>query len=297
MDNLIFTDTLQEAFLTAGLDNPGLDRRFSTNNKSGDKAGWLIEFSDGTGAVFGDWRTGEKYVWQRKREGGPKVKVDVYAIENARKEANKKLEQNIQKAHAAAAGKARALWNNYSGEADANHPYLVRKRLPPLGLRQFKDNLLVPVYSANGETVNLQTITPEGKKRFSKGGEVKGCFGYISGSNELLYVCEGWATGAALHMLTRASVACAMSAGNLLSVTGAVKAAMPGGIKIVVAGDDDRFSNINPGRDAANNAALVHGLEVAFPTFAPDSKGTDFADMWLELQGDRQAGSEKKRGV
>jgi len=285
-NNVIFTDTLQEALQIAGLHNPTLAKRFSTNNKNTDTAGWLIEFPDGNGAVFGDWRTGEKYVWQRKREyKGPKSKLDIYAIENARREANERLEKDIQDAQADAARKARALWDRYTSEASVNHPYLVKKRLPPLGLRQHGDNLLIPMYNGAGEIVNLQTIMPGGDKRFSKGGETKGCFSYISGSTELLYVCEGWATGAALYMLTGASVACAMSAGNLSSVVGVVKEIVPSGMRIVVAGDDDRFTPTNKGREAANNAALVHGLQVAFPTFTPDSRGTDFVDMWLELQG------------
>ncbi|WP_372372716.1 toprim domain-containing protein, partial [Vreelandella venusta] len=98
----------------------------------------------------------------------------------------------------------------------------------------------------------------------------------------------GWATGATIHAHTREPVACAMHAGNLEPVARAL-CERYGHLEMVIAGDDDRATPGNPGRHAANAAALAVGALVLFPAWpkeAPHSL-TDFNDLacWYRQQG------------
>src|SRR5688572_4060261 len=47
---------------------PGRFVRFATNGKLSDDAGWAKLFPDGDGGIVGDFRTGESWTWQAKRE-------------------------------------------------------------------------------------------------------------------------------------------------------------------------------------------------------------------------------------
>jgi putative DNA primase/helicase len=71
-----------------------------------------------------------------------------------------------------------------------------------------------------------------------------------------------------------------MNAGNLIPAAMSLRARYPSQ-PIVIAGDDDRLTDGNPGRVAANAAAAVVGGQVAFPEWpdgAPDDL-TDFNDL------------------
>lgn len=61
-----------------------------------------------------------------------------------------------------------------------------------------------------------------------------------------LCICEGWATGATLHQDGSYTVAAAMNAGNLKPVALALRARYPG-LELILAGDEDRHTEGNPG--------------------------------------------------
>lgn len=176
--------------------------------------------------------------------------------------------------------------------AAPNHPYLVTKRLQPGGLYQSGHDLLVPLYNASGELVNVQTIGPDGRKMFLRDGQVQGAF-HVMGEFDLMapdapphdvYVCEGWATGAALLQYWNVkAVVCAMNAGNLKHVALALRERYGSHIQLVIAGDDDRSSKDNPGFKAANEAALLAGCFVAFPEWPPGVPASlsDFNDLMI----------------
>jgi len=169
-----------------------------------------------------------------------------------------------------------------------NHPYLNHKRVTPYNVRQCGDVLLVPLVR-DGVLMNLQRIYPDGSKRFLSGGMVKGCYSLI-GTIEIgqpLYLCEGWATGATIHEHTGAAVACAMNAGNLLEVGLRLQRQHPDAV-LIVAGDDDRLTEGNPGRTAANIAANALGCGLVFPPWsgAEPLELSDFNDLanWRSAQ-------------
>ncbi|WP_137887179.1 toprim domain-containing protein [Pseudomonas sp. 2FE] len=196
----------------------------------------------------------------------------------AREAADKLSKQQV------AANFARRLWQA-SAAAHPAHGYLVAKRLQPHGLREHRGELLVALINTAGDLVNLQRIGPDGGKRFLFGGQVLGAF-HLLGRVEpgrRLYVCEGWATGATLfeHYEGADAVACAMNAGNLRPVAQALRAKYGSLIELVIAGDDDRLSDGNPGRAAADAAALAVGAMVVFPDWPAGTplELSDFNDL------------------
>ena len=182
-----------------------------------------------------------------------------------------------------AADFAARLWRQ-AGAADPDHPYLQAKGVEPYALRQLGSTLLVPLRNAAGALVNLQRISPSGDKRFIRGAAVTGAFcllGSLQPGGQLL-VCEGWATGSTLlDQYETPAVACAMNAGNLLPVARALRALHGDALQLVIAGDDDRQTEGNPGRTAANAAALATGALVMFPEWPPGAPAdlTDFNDL------------------
>lgn len=211
--------------------------------------------------------------------------------EQERQQAIQKERERLEQAQIEAARQAAELWA-LGKRPDRFHPYLKAKDVHPYGLRQLsRGRLLVPLCQA-GRLVNLQTIYPNGEKRFLRGGLVKGCYSPL-GTMDLdgpLYLCEGWATGATLHAHTRRPVACAMNAGNLEPVALALRERYGEALELVIAGDDDRLSRGNPGRKAANRAALAANALVVFPewpTGAPDTL-SDFNDLHLWRTGQYQ---------
>ena len=133
-----------------------------------------------------------------------------------------------------------------------------------------------------GTLHSLQTITPDGDKRFMTGGRVKGCYYSIGKPVGVLIVCEGYATGASINECTGDAVAVAFNAGNLEPVAAALRAKYPS-LKIIIAADDDHLTDGNPGTNKATAAAQAVGGLLAVPLFpvARPDKATDFNDLHL----------------
>ena len=152
-------------------------------------------------------------------------------------------------------------------------------------LRQLSQGRLLVPLCAEGRLVNLQFILPTGDKRYLTGGRVQGCYSPMGRITEgcRLYVCEGWATGATLHAHTLSPVVCALSAGNLKAVATAMRERYGDTLDLVIAGDDDRQTLGNPGRNSANRAANAVGARVVFPEWPADAPETlsDFNDLHL----------------
>lgn len=188
--------------------------------------------------------------------------------------------RQVQTRQQEVAEQAVQMWNS-AGRPDPDHAYLMRKQVSPWMLRQRGSELLVPLYTA-GFMVNLQRIALNGQKRFLSGGRVKGAYCPIGKpvAGERLYVAEGWATACTVYQLTGCAVAAAMNAGNLKPVALAMKAKYPDA-HLIIAGDDDRQTEGNPGRAAAMAAAVTAGAEVSFPEWPDDAPLalTDFNDL------------------
>ncbi|WP_349618077.1 toprim domain-containing protein [Azotobacter salinestris] len=287
---MLFRDALQAVFGPLDwLPEPdGAIHRFHVpGDKPGSLNGWYVLFPDGIASgSFGSWKAGSSQSWSSRTPADPLEGLLIaQRIEQARRQ--REAEQHRRQQEAAI--KAQRLWSS-ARPANPEHPYLARKRVKPHALRQRGDVLLVPLYR-DGALVNLQRIHPDGDKRFLPGGLVKGCYSPIGqrAPGQKLYLCEGWATGATIHEHTGAAVACAMNAGNLLAVGQHLRRRYPDAVPIV-AGDDDRQTEAegkgNPGRTAANAAAVALGCDVVFPSWPAGAPLhlTDFNDLcqWQE---------------
>lgn len=277
---ILFRDALQSVY--GPLDwlpvaDDDIHRFHVPGDKSGALNGWYVLYLDGIASgAFGSWKSGSTSTWCSREPMDAREAEQVrHRIEQARRQ----REAEQQRRQLKAANLAQRWWRD-ARRADPDHPYLIAKGVRSYSLRQRGDELLVPLYSG-GVLVNLQRIAPHGGKRFLFGGRIKGTYsplGRITPGKPLC-ICEGWATGATLHE-SGYTVACAMNAGNLKPVALALRAEYPD-TEIIIAGDDDRRTEGNPGRAAANAAAAACGGLVTFPEWPADSPDTltDFNDL------------------
>lgn len=286
---VIFSPDLRSAFEHAGLPFPDCDPeagrivRFSTNGRNDDCAGWIRVFEDQNGAIFGDWRTGDNFVWQREREGQPRDAADLAEIRAKADAARKAAEAEREQGYQEAARKAAATWQ--AAEPATAHPYLERKGIAAHIARERGGWLVIPVCDQAGAVQSVQSISASGQKLFLPGGRMAGGRCWIGEATEAgpLVLCEGFATGASIHEATGWPVCVTFTAGNLRPVACDVREQFPRA-KLVICGDDDRATEGNPGRTKALEAAkVVQGIAV-FPTFASD-QGSDFNDMAQQAGG------------
>lgn len=183
------------------------------------------------------------------------------------------------------------------------HPYAVRKGIiydasvrrissvprtdffnDPEATGELRDCLLIPLLDAENSVCSVQAILPDGEKFYAAGASTRAAWHPIKGTRyEPILICEGWATGAALHAATGCSVVCAMTANNLEAIAGFCLKRFPGRRPLVM-GDNDHRTEGNPGATKAHAAAEAHGLTCLLPTFAAEAAGTDWDD-WLREGG------------
>lgn len=180
-----------------------------------------------------------------------------------------------------AAQVAKNIWHIATPATE--HDYITRKGLH--GLHGAKLNLstgalVVPMWVSGMGLMNLQSIYPDGSKRFLARGRVAGAYGLVGSLNQVekVLVCEGWATAATVHEKTGLPVVIAFNAGNLPAVCQCLRARFTN-IEVVVCGDDDRRTLGNPGRTKAVEAAKAIGAKVTFPDLCLECDCTDFNDQ------------------
>ncbi len=262
-------DQFRQAIAAAGLQPPGeifddgVIHRFNTGSKPHRKNGWYILYSDGMSAgAFGDWSQGFTQSWSCK----PKtVMTDEERITHlGRIEAiRRQRERYIERRQQFVAGQAIRRWD--AATPCARHEYLTRKGIQPHGIKLESSDLLIPLRDSAGKVHSLQTISPDGSKRFMMGGRVKGCYYAIGKPQGVLIVCEGFATGASIFECTGHAVAVGFNAGNLEAVAVALRRKYPD-YTIVVAADDDDQTPGNPGLSKAKLAVSAASAVLAAPT-------------------------------
>ncbi|MBK1720316.1 toprim domain-containing protein [Thiocystis violacea] len=284
-------DAFAEAIAAAGLGQPeiiadGKLHRFRTpDDKASKQSGWFCLHLDRLPAgAFGSWKTGESQTWcaKSREEQTPAERADIRALmAEARRQHQVEREQQQRIAAIRAAG----IWNR-CGPAPADHPYLLAKAISAHGARLDRHgNLVIP--ATDGEILTtLQFIAPDGSKRFLSGGRIAGCwFGIQSRKPAPILIGEGFATLATLHQETGAPAVIAFNATNLLPVAKAIRRLNPSD-EILICGDDDQWTEGNPGRSKARAAALAIGAKVLMPDFSGldlGSRPTDWND-WFRLQ-------------
>jgi len=285
----------REAILAQGLTppdiiEPGRFHRFPGAGKNrGNTSGWCKLFPEGTGGVFGDHSKPEiKGTWQAKTDRPYSIE-DQAAFRRQIEETRKQAQETLKAEQAKAAKEAAAILARAKGDP-TSHPYTLLKGIP-LGdkvrrgawpQRAWSDALLVPLYDQAGKITTLQAINVDGEKDFLKGGQKKGCFfplGKFSGITGRVLVGEGLATVAAAVHSTGLPGVVAIDAGNLCPVAKVVRQLAPKAQIVIIADDDQKADDSNPGREAALKAAKSVGGKVALPDLG---KKGDAWDVWKE---------------
>lgn len=253
-------------------------------------AGWMQDFS-----------AGEKHTWVATGHTMTKEQLDAQRADIAQKQEER--QRLILERQQRAARDAHTEWIAYDWATNEN-PYLQAKGVPAFGVREDVDgNLLVPVMTVDKELRGLQTISPDGEKRFMYGMEKNGNFHLIAGDNTPLgkdpsrdlaqgeiILAEGYATGATLHMATEKPVAVAFDAGNLEPVAKKLREKFPNAAITICADNDHQHTRKTPegtepwnkGVELAPKAAQEVGGKVVVPSFTDEEKArglTDFNDL------------------
>ena len=266
----VLIEQFRQAIAAAGLAPPteiiddGVIHRFSTNGKPSHKNGWYMLHTDGIAAgTFGDWREGFTQNWCSKADTSM-TEAERLAHRERVKAMQRQREDDLVQRQQLAAADALKRWT--AAKPSTQHDYLTRKGIKPNGAKIEGDKLLIPMRDTTGKLHSVQTIAPDGDKRFHPGGRVKGCYFGIGKPKGVLIVCEGFATGASIHECTGHAVAVAFNAGNLEAVAVVLHAKYPT-LKIIIAADDDHQTSGNPGMTKATAAAQAAAGNLAVPIF------------------------------
>ncbi len=275
--------------------------------KSGN--GWYVYY-DGEiqAAAFGSWKTEAKHKWcsHSQEDFTPEQKA---AYKKQMEAARRQREAEQAKVEAECREWCAKAWAA-APPAHDDHPYLQRKGVKSHGLRIYKGSLMVPVRAlVGGALVGVQFIYPDGTKKFKSGTAKAGAMHMIGKPiDNTLIICEGYATGASIHMATGHAVLVAFDAGNLKPVAEAARLKQPKWA-LIIAADDDRWAKEeqpdgsvvyhevpctlkglkreNAGITKATEAAKSVGGTLVRPQFTSlDTHPTDFNDLHA-LSGDK----------
>ena len=277
----------------------GQRRRCRVKDGGREKRGWFqlyeLPKSDGSGVLivgsFGAFWGAENLVQkiEIKKDQRQAMSAEQMEALKARIAADKKrAEAEAKRRNERAAHAATLAWSKCSPEGESE--YLKRKKIAAHDVRfSPQGNLVIPMRDNRGNIHGLQVIYSVKKNGRDKdfwpaGLAKKGNYHLIGGAPaSVLFLAEGYATGASIFEAIKQPVAIAFDAGNLLPVAQALAKRYPRA-KIVICADDDYRTEGNPGVKHAEAAALAVNGSVVVPVFADerpvDRKGpTDFNDL------------------
>ncbi len=225
-------------------------------------------------------------IWHPKRERGRKLNDDERE-ERKRYYEEKRVEAETDLAKRQAAVASSAEWQ-WSGLTEGATPYTSRKQVGTHGTRRaaYGTDLYVPACDLEGKIWCLQTIFPDGTKRFPFGSRVKGHF-FALGTlvdGQPIQIAEGFATGGSAFETNQVATVVAFFSTNLLPVARALHERYPNSLITILADDDaqtEQERGFNPGIEAAIEAAISVNGKMAVPQFGPhrDLALTDFNDL------------------
>lgn len=245
-----------------------------------------------------NYKTGELTRWVEQGEPFSKALLSVAQAEaeSVRKARDAELSQRHEKA----AGDAMAEWNKAADVLGPSYvPYLYEKGVSAYGIKLDEaGRVLVPLRDAAGRLWSIQTIAPDGEKRFLKDGKKAGLFHVLDSDNGLtrergmtpidtgfVYIAEGYATAATIHEITKRPVVVAFDAGNLKAVAESIRYLHPSAL-IVIAADNDHGRENKPGGNVgkvrAQEAARAVGGRAVVPEFSEEEKTRGLTD-WNDL--------------
>lgn len=311
-----FAGELKAAGVAMGRTIPSMDGRWHRAPLEGDKPGEknasYRAFLDGVpNGQIKNFRTNELTRWVSQGESLTEKQQLSLKAEAALHRAERAAERRA--AQKAAEAVAREKWDK---AITGTTPYLERKRVDGFDLRKDdRDNTLVPMCDVDGNLRSLETIAPDGTKRFEKGGRKTGLM-YVIGSDgaggpdkpdgslhtlpdktKTVFIAESCSTAASLYAAVQKPVVVAFDAGNLKPVAGAIHKKYPDA-RIVIAADNDHKLEGRPGGNVglnkANEAARAVGGAVVAPQFDDRQKDRGLSD-WNDLACDTSPAVVKKQ--
>lgn len=272
-----------------------LDGNYHEFSDSLGNKGWYIGSTLESGKItftFGDWRRpGTNHTFLSSDTLTEKEKTELH--ETHERFNREKNERQLQ-----AKKICSDIFTRYEQKgSQGDSLYLKNKKLPPripgtiVKPCDSGHALIIPMRDESGEIWNFQTIFDSGDKIYFNFARVEGLFFEIPsapGGDEVTYVCEGFATGFALHLSTGARVLVAFTLSNLKNVA----PKFPGAVLALDNDESTRRKQIeaghkapqNPGRDIGGKLALELGLDAVMP---PGDESVDFSDLYV--QGGRDA--------
>lgn len=322
-DSMDYVTAFRDAMAAEGIRFSGqitadgkLHRFQVDDDPKGRRNGWyVLHLDDRPSGAFGSYKLygDHKFTWTAK---GLKRLSSEERAELSRKAAEARARAAAEELATQEAAKADAttIWD---GGADAtSHPYLDRKQVGAFGglrvgpwLKKAKDGrsykaadnaLLIPMRDAKKERWGMQAVFPakvtiSGELRdkdFVYGQRKRGLWHAIGkpkmvDGRLLIGLCEGYATGASVHMATGHAVLVCFDAGNLIHVGRELRRLYPEA-RIVIFADNDQWTVVrevptNVGIIKATEAAKTIDGEVVAPFFADTgSKPTDWNDLHVQ---------------
>lgn len=288
----------QAEMLSKGINSPNeiiadgkLYRFYIQEDKKGTKNGWYSFYSNSIPCgVFGNWKTGLTHKWcSKNREHMNSLEIEQF--QQQMREAKHQREKLRIEEQTDAAKEAERIYHSCPN-ANASHPYLVRKCIKPFFAHQKGNYLVLPILNFDGALRSLQYIAPNGKKWFLINGAIIGNF--IPIQHQLvesmrILICEGFSTaGSIAQEYPDACVIAACDAGNLKAVAVDIRLHLPRA-EIVLCCDDDRLNPTNPGIKYGREAAFAAEALFTSPNWPEDAPAnlTDFNDLqiWLSRTG------------
>jgi putative DNA primase/helicase len=226
---------------------------------------------NGRKVIFGDWNLSDK----------PIIFTTSYSpLSSKEKEQIKQQLKKIKYQQNIAINQCRKLWHE-AQESDDKHPYLIRKKIPPIYIRQINHHLIIPICNIHGDIVSLQSIAPDGFKKIYPNTTYKNGFLFLGEKvTQTIRLVEGYATGVSIHMATDDLTVVCFTAHNLSNVAILLKQRFPNS-SIEICCDNDRHKKENKGIHFAIRAAKTIGAVIRCPRFdlIPRSQATDFNDL------------------
>lgn len=268
--------------------NAGLQRFHVPGDRAGSINGWyVLHLDDMPAGKFGTNRQHDvQHSWSAKLDR-KLTEPERRALQKKWAQQHREREEARTRLHEEVAERAAQIWNDSPQPKDQPaHDYITRKQISPVGVRVSQNKVVVPARDIAGKLWTLQFIPPGGGKeaKFLTGGKKAGCFATLAAPGSALHtllICEGYATGASLHLATGLPVAVAFDCGNLLAVAQALREKYQHA-RLILCADNDLHTEGNPGVTKAHAAARAVGGLIAIPRFAIHSADvSDFNDLHL----------------
>lgn len=199
---------------------------------------------DPKGVVFTRKNQTDKKGWRPERTK-KLSKKEMKALKDAYEADQKKTEELNAKKHARISHWL-TKWYKAVNAHPTDHPYLRRKGIDSHGikLRVRGNELIIPLYGADGRIYSIQRITADGGKYLFTGGRKNSSYFPLAKKSEdlsIMLICEGFATAASVRQSTGLPVFCAIDSGNIGPVISALRTKYPLS-KFVVCADNDAFT-------------------------------------------------------